>query len=370
MFTKTINKKIIILFLITASITSLSQSDRGFQPVQLSSGKSYYPYEDKWAVLIGINKFKFVPELKYAVKDAKGIKELLIEEFDFKEDHITMLLDEDANINQIKTVLGGELSRKVKEKDQVLIFWAGHGQTYSLPGGGEMGYLIPVEGNPEEYYATCLSMYEIRTIAKLIPAKHVLFLVDACYSGLAADQERGLPTETAAYLEKITRAKGRQIITAGGKGEEVIESSSWGHSAFTYKLIQGLKEKVADLDADGIITSTELATYLRSRVTRLSKNKQTPQYRYLDGDGEFVFLTEDVLAQDTTIGKIYIHTRPWCDVYLDGKKTCTSPYMIENVASGKHTLILRRPGYKDLIKKVIISRNSKIIRVSEKLSKN
>ena len=34
--------------------------------------------------------------------------------------------------------------------------------------------------------------------------------------------------------------KARQIITAGGRGEKVIEKSEWGHSAFTKNLLSGL----------------------------------------------------------------------------------------------------------------------------------
>lgn len=363
---------LIILVPLLCLVSSLAaQTERGFQPVRLpTTGEAYYPYKNRWAVLIGINKFKNVPELKYAVQDAEGIKQLLIVDFGFQEDHIIMLLDDDANLNRIRSVLGDELTKKVQPNDQVLVFWAGHGQTYKLPSGGDMGYLIPVEGDPKRYYSSCISMKEIRTIAELMPAKHVLFLVDACYSGLAADQKRGMPPETADYLRKITKAKGRQIITAGEKGEEVIESSDWGHSAFTYQLLLGLRNKVADEDADGVITSTELATYLKSRVTRLSGFRQTPQYRILDGDGEFVFITDRAYEENSTsVGTIHVRTKPWCEVFLDGKKVCTTPSMIKNVSPGDHQMILRRDGYHDIAKDIHISATSPFIRISEILIK-
>ena len=73
-------------------------------------------------------------------------------------------------------------------------------------------------------------------------AKHMLFLIDACYGGLAATGARGLSSNTPNYIDKITNDKSRQIITAGGRGEQVIEKSEWGHSAFTMNLMRALED--------------------------------------------------------------------------------------------------------------------------------
>jgi len=364
-----------LLYMVWFSLMSIfpptyAQTQRGLKIEYLPSGKAYYNYQDSWAVLIGINDFDYWPKLEFAVQDAQAMKDLLIKQFGFKEDHIIFLMNKRATLQNIKKTLGYELAQKVGRNDRVLVFWAGHGQTFHLPEGGKMGYLIPVDGSRTDYYATCLSMTEIKNLSRLIPAKHVLFLVDACYGGLAASQTRSLPPETAAYLEKITRARGRQIITAGGENEEVVENSLWGHSAFTYQLIEGLKNRVADEDNDGIITSTELYNYLKKRVTKLSGYKQTPQYRFLSGDGEFVFITKAAFNKnENVLGMIHIRTKPWCKVFLDGKELCTSPYIIKNVPSGYHQLVLRRNGYNDVIKNITISENERYIRISETLSK-
>ncbi len=367
------NKKslsILSLLIMLPLIPTIAQQSRGVKLNYLPSGKAYYNYQDSWAVLIGINKYHHWQELDYAVKDAKAIKDLLIEEYNFQNDHITILTDGQATLQNIKRSLGSGLSNRVGKNDRVLVYWAGHGQTVDLPTGGERGYLIPVEGSRTELYSTCLSMQDISELADMIPAKHVLFLVDACYSGLAANRRGGLPPETAAYLEKITRARGRQIITAGRRDEEVIEDPRWGHSVFTYKLIDGLKNQLADNDADGIITTSELFNYLQRRVVRESGYRQTPQYRFLSGDGEFVFITKNATKPDINIlGMVYVRTEPWCHVFLDGKRVCESPYQIKNVVAGDHTIILRREGYKDTVKRFTISRNNRRILMSEILLK-
>ena len=53
-------------------------------------------YENSWALIIGINKYENVQKLDFAADDALAMKEILIESFNFPEDNITILLDEEA----------------------------------------------------------------------------------------------------------------------------------------------------------------------------------------------------------------------------------------------------------------------------------
>ena len=100
-------------------------------------------------------------------------------------------------------------------------------------------------------------MDEMRQMALRSKAKHMLYLVDACYGGIATLGSRGIEVEkhTPQYIEKVTNSKARQVITAGGRGEKVMEKAEWGHSAFTLNLLRGLVEGDADLIADGYITA-------------------------------------------------------------------------------------------------------------------
>jgi hypothetical protein len=142
-------------------------------------------------------------------------------------------------------------------------------------------------------------MDELKRISLMSKAKHLLYLVDACYGGLLTIGARGFDSQTTPnYIDKRTKNKSRQIITAGGRGEEVIEKSEWGHSAFTLNLNRGLKDGNADYNADGYITANELGMFLSEKVTIDSHNQQTPQYgRMTSQEGEFVF----VYADNTTV---------------------------------------------------------------------
>ena len=258
-------------------------------------------YDNSYALIIGIDKYKNVQNLNYAVKDAESIQDILVNTFDFPEGNVTLLKNEDATKQNIIQAFS-DITTKAEESDRVLIYFAGHGDTDDLPDGGEMGYLLPVDGNDENLYVSSIAMDELKRISLMSKAKHLLYLVDACYGGLLTIGSRGIdPQTTSNYIDKITEDKARQIITAGGRDEEVMEKSEWGHSAFTKNLIRALKDGKADYSEDGIITAAELGIYLNEKVTIDSENQQTPQYgRMTSQEGEFVFVYAEnaVVIQD------------------------------------------------------------------------
>ena len=257
-------------------------------------------YDNSYALIIGIDKYENVRSLDYAVKDAEDIQSMLVDKFNFQQDNIVLLKNEEATQASILQEFSN-ITKKANDNDRVLIFFAGHGETIDLPDGGEMGFLLPVDGDKTDLYLSAIKMEELRTLSLLSDAKHILYLVDACYGGIVSVGARGLDAEsTPNYLDKITKYKSRQIISAGGRGEEVIEKAEWGHSAFTKNLLSGLRDSKADTDSDGIITVQELGTYLQKKVTIDSDNRQTPKTRNLSSDeGEFVF----VYAENTAVIK-------------------------------------------------------------------
>ena len=157
-------------------------------------------YNTSWAVIIGINAYENMRPLSYAVQDAKEIKELLISNFGFPKGNIKLLTDRQATLKNIRDDLF-EIASLANEEDRILVYFAGHGETRSLKSGGVKGYLIPADGNIDKIFTTCLPMTEIKEIANITVAKHVLFLMDACFSGLATVNTRGLDRSTPGYIE-------------------------------------------------------------------------------------------------------------------------------------------------------------------------
>ena len=262
-------------------------------------------YRESWAVVIGINAYKNWPRLSYAVSDAKSVRDMLTRKYGFASDHITTLLDGDATRDKIIGVLGDSLAdgKRIAREDRVFVFFAGHGATRKLPSGKSQGYLIPVDADAKNLQSQAISMTNFQDISDAIPAKHVFFVMDACYSGLALTRGAGpIPTgDRRQFLQEITRREAREVLTAGGADEQVADGGPDGHSIFTWTLLQGLEGK-ADLDGDGAITATELAAYLVPSVSSLSR--QTPVFGHIPGSegGEFVFASrgeEEFLSEES-----------------------------------------------------------------------
>ena len=266
-------------------------------------------YNKSYAVIIGIDQYKnlkFDQQLSYAVRDAKGVEEVLRKNFKF--DKIITLYNKEATKANIMKVLSGELSKLSKE-DSVFVFWAGHGYTEKTD-FGNLGYLLPFDGNFEEadLYKN-ISMTMIKDdISKRIPAKHIFFVMDACYSGLLV-AKRGASRKSArdfAYLREITKEQVRQVLTAGGKDQQVLDGGPKGHSVFTGRFIELLE------NTDDFITATEISASVKEKVfsdARARSHTQTPKYGELFGLGDYVFVpslerkVEDTKAKITDLQK-------------------------------------------------------------------
>ena len=253
-------------------------------------------YRDSHALVIGIDGYGQWPRLAHAVRDAQAIEAALVKQLGFPAGNVTTLLDGQASRANILRALNDKLANplRVKRDDRVFVFFAGHGATRRLPSGREVGYLIPADAGAGDLATDGISMPQLQEVAEAISAKHVLFILDACYSGLGLtraggrDSGRDPAASPTRFLSDNARRIGRQMMTAGGADQQVADDGPGGHSVFTWTLLQALSGK-ADLNGDGFITGTELAAYVAPSVAAISR--QTPAFGSLPGSagGEFIF---------------------------------------------------------------------------------
>jgi len=154
-------------------------------------------YTDSWAVVIGINDYRLVPALAYAIPDAEDVSTALID-VGFDRRRITTLLDSEATRQNIQDVLSVDMAERTGKNDRLFVFFAGHGHDSPAPSGRPMGYIMPFDGDPRYLASRCIPMNEVETWNELIPAKHILYVMDCCYSGLAATRSAGLSIAISA----------------------------------------------------------------------------------------------------------------------------------------------------------------------------
>jgi hypothetical protein len=289
----------------------------------------------------------------------------------FPEENIAVLSDSQATLTNIKNAIG-KLGA-IDSSSRVLFFFAGHGETVPLRRGGEMGLLVPYDARAENQgtlFASCLQMTDVRGMSTFVPARHMLFLVDACYGGLAAATRSIEPEPEAgsfeAYIGKLISHRAREIITGGGKGERVIESPDWGHSAFTMSLLEGLGSGFADTRGERIVTSLQLSEYLKRRVSAYSRNRQTPVYSNLEpesDEGQFVFRLVSLAPPMPVRFTTNVDS---ANLFIDNKSVgfTRGDSLTMLVKHGKHTVVASRDGFKSDRQVIEIAERPKDIQLS------
>jgi len=258
------------------------------------------PPSTQWAVIIGVGGYENsgVPRLRYSVADADAIYQTLVSA-GFKKENILLLTDKTERkptLRNIKWALGTFLARSAHKDDLVMIYFAGHGASEvdqrGIERDGLSKYLVPVDADPDDLYSTALPMDEMQNVLARIEAERVTVFLDACYSGAAGGRTfASTKTRTVnvddIFLDRLTRSKGRAIVTASRPSELSIELAELGHGIFTYYLVRGL-QGYADTNRDGIVSLQELYEYLAQEVSRKSRQVGGNQHPMLKGELEGV----------------------------------------------------------------------------------
>ncbi|MCX5828384.1 MAG: caspase family protein [Deltaproteobacteria bacterium] len=231
--------------------------------------------ENDVAVIIGNRHYtaRGVPEVAYADRDAKIMREYMIQTFGFKTDNV--IYEENATLSKFNELFGtvdkpkGKVFNWMKKGANLFIYYVGHGAPDLET---QDAYFVPVDANPQ-YIAT--NGYRLQTFyANLgkIQAKKITVVIDACFSG---NSDRGfLFKEISPALVKVkTGYRGPQnaLVMTSAAEDQV---SSWykdkRHSLFTYYFLKGIQGE-ADVNSDGRITVGEMKAYLTENVPHMAR---------------------------------------------------------------------------------------------------
>ncbi len=212
--------------------------------------------------------------MKTAIKDAKGVAKVLTENYGFD---VGLLLN--PTRDEIIDALD-EYREKLGAKDNILIYYAGHGW---LDEDADRGYWLPADAKPKRR-SRWVSNATITDTLRTLQAKHVMVVADSCYSGTLT-RSANISLRTGEYLKRMSKKYARVALVSGGL-EPVADSDGSGHSPFARAFINTLKGNTSVLDG------THLFTKIRSPVILAAD--QTPEYSDVrnaghDG-GDFLFV--------------------------------------------------------------------------------
>jgi hypothetical protein len=254
---------------------------------------------NRWAVVVGVGEYdsRAIPRLRFAARDAEAMHTYLTTHGGYPKENVVLLTDSTAQkptLLNIKRALGDFLARRAGRDDMVLIYFAGHGapevDAAGAEGDGLSKYLIPRDADPDSLYTTALPMDEIQRIFARVQAERIVMLLDTCYSGTAGGRTFARASTRATgindqFLERLTRSRGRVIITASGPNEVALELAELGHGVFTHFVLEGLRGK-ADRNRDGIVTVSELYEYVEDQVDTTARRAGGRQRPLMKGEIE------------------------------------------------------------------------------------
>lgn len=244
------------------------------------------------AVIIGNQNYadakRGVPNVDYAQNDAELMFNYVTKTLGYREGNIIYM--KDATQADFVSTFGTSDNPKGKLYDwirpgesDVFIYYSGHGAPGPTHG---RGYLLPVNADPMKIE---LNGYSLETLYKNIgklPAKTVMIIIDACFSGGSASGSivKSASSISLRVVETKPTIPQAIVITASSPKEIASWDENAKHGLFTRHFVEGMNGKADGKNfgnGDGTITLFELKKYLHDEVSyrarRLFGRDQHPQ---------------------------------------------------------------------------------------------
>ncbi len=261
-----------------ARVVGVSGLDQARTATQRRLNSAIKPGAQLHVLAIGISDYNEEHakqlRLQFADRDASEVASALLNTQGslYAKVNPQFLLDKEANRAGIFRAL--DTIEKTMQKDDVAVIdFSGHGALI----GGKL-YLLPYEVDTTDAVSIKASAIEVGELATELRALgdrgRVLVLLDACHSG-ETTMDGGAMTVDAGLLRAALATNNVTVLTSSSSNEVSREDPKWGHGAFTKAFLDALGS-AADTDHNGVISMTELTSYLTAEVVRLTDGQQTP----------------------------------------------------------------------------------------------
>ena len=227
------------------------------------------------AVVIGNRIYgQGIPEVVYAERDARIMKEYLVRTMGFDEGNI--IYAENTTLSKLNEIFGTERAPKGRlynnirpNRSHVFVYYGGHGAP-DLESGE--AFFVPVDGNPEYIRAGGYRLQTFYDNLSKLPAKKITVVLDACFSG---NTDKGMLfkgiSPAMVKVKKEYRGPAGAVVITSASADQV---SAWypekRHSLFTYYFLKGLQGE-ADQNKNGKITVGELSEFLKENVPYMAR---------------------------------------------------------------------------------------------------
>ena len=261
------------------------------------------PFNKSYALLLGVSDYKYMKPLSLVKDDLRKMEEFLVS----RGFHIVKVYNDRLTTANLRSPQD-YFTARINPEDRLLVYFAGHGFD-RVENGSKRGYLALINAPKGGGVGAgeAIAMDDFVAWTQQISAKHLLVLLDACFSGLAVRgaeiklEKRGPgsgpqpSTPDPAKLYRLSMNPGRYLLMAGDADQEAIGHARWTGGLFTHGVLQGLQGR-ADAQLDGFVTTRELHLWVSDYVEKEAASAGailTPLIKdlgsYGTSQGEFVF---------------------------------------------------------------------------------
>ena len=263
-------------------------------------GKSVIDFGNYHALIIGNEDYQNLSDLSTPVNDAKTIDSVLRSKYGYKT---TLLIN--ATRYQILSALN-KLRETLTENDNLLIYYAGHGELDSV---NLRGFWLPVDAEPDNS-ANWISNVAITDTLNIMSAKHVLVVADSCYSGsltraAIARLRGGMSAERKnRWYKTMAKARTRTVLTSGGV-QPVLDSGGGDHSIFAKAFISSLRGNGEILEGYQLYRSVLQKVKVDTKRLNVEQNPQYAPLKYAGHEaGEFFFLPKSLQSKRRGLNRV------------------------------------------------------------------
>lgn len=227
-------------------------------------------FDDKTRVIIvAIENYRFdkISKVKYAINDAEGFKDVLIDNFGISKSNIKTFYDSDAS----KTALEDDIKYEINNlnaDERFIFYYVGHGFHE-----GNSNKISVFDTSPVNYSDTTISLREtlIDPLGKSKCKRSLIFL-DTCSkfiadSSLSRDSISNIKQDEFNSL--IRNSEYCATFLSCSPGEKSYSDDNLKHGIWTFHLLSALRGKEGtSLINQKYITDTSLRDFLRRSVPK------------------------------------------------------------------------------------------------------
>jgi formylglycine-generating enzyme required for sulfatase activity/uncharacterized caspase-like protein len=218
-----------------------------------------------WAITIGINGYRYLQRLNYAVKDADAVRQFFSEGLGFHQVYhftdVSEPIQQDRGPALVSQPTATTLRRFLRTRfeepflrdgDNLWFFFAGHGIRHE-----NRDYLMPQDGDRGDLENSAIPLHYISERLRRSGADNVILLIDACRSdkegrrdgfGFGAEKQQGVitifscsPEEPAYEIEELQQGAFTHALL------ESLRLQGEGNCATVERLYQRLRYTVPQL---------------------------------------------------------------------------------------------------------------------------